>query len=65
MPINHPFKEGDRIRVLTGVYINKCGRVRALAEDVPKCVGVIFENAGSKEVLLLTWFQPNEIEKAG
>lgn len=55
------FKEKDRVRVIEGIYTGKEGRVDALAENVPKPVGVILE--GAEKVVSIWWFKPTEIEK--
>ena len=54
------FKEGDRIRVLIGVYTGKEGVVATIAPNAPKSVGV--RVLGTDGVLPLTWFKPEEIE---
>ena len=54
-------KEGDKDRVLVGVYDGKEGRVKSQS-DAPKCIGV-HVYGGDKMALPLTWFRPEEIKK--
>jgi hypothetical protein len=53
----------DRVKPLAGVYAGRIGRVDSIATDVPKCIGVVFEKAEKGELLFLTWYEPNQLEK--
>jgi len=55
------YREGDLIRVLTGAFVGKRGKVTTIVAEQPKSVGVFLRVEGSP--VFTTWFQPHEIEK--
>ena len=55
------YKKGDLVRVLTGVFVGKRGKVTTIVPEQAKSVGVFLEVKDSP--VLTTWFQPHEIEK--
>jgi ribosomal protein L24 len=57
--MQHSFKIDDTVKVLTGMYKDKIGKVIHLSE-APKNIAV---DGVSGDYLIKVWFKPNEIEK--